>query len=218
VSIRISGRQFAALVIGYLAGVSLFPYLPEREPYLQIFQIGPGRGMVAFLLPSTALLICALLGSLWTRDPIRSHEPRLEVTYEAIVFRIVLFITSVQLVVVIGLLERAGVLPQTLRPVVSRMMPVALGVALMAIGNLLPRLKPNVVIGIRTARTLADQAAWSETNRVAGYVAVALGAVFVVAGAILPRQPAVHVMRAAAAAGVVAIAALVVHSRRQARA
>src|SRR6266513_565511 len=52
-----------------------------------------------------------------------------------------------------GLLDRTG-------PLVPRLAPVLLGAALMAIGNLLPRVRPNVAIGIRTSRTLRDRGAW----------------------------------------------------------
>jgi len=180
---RIPTRHLAAMAVAYVAGVLVYPYLPEDTP---------GRPMIAFLLPTTALLTCVLLGWLWKRDPIRHRDENGQATYEAILFRIVLFVCSIQMVVVTGLLERAGVVPHLVAPAPGRSVPILLGIALMAIGNLLPRMKPNVVIGIRTSRTLADQAAWNRTNRVAGYVAVALGAALVVIGVLMapPRaQP-----------------------------
>jgi hypothetical protein len=176
----IPARHLAATAVAYAAGVLLYPYLPEATP---------GRPMIAFLLPSTALLTCALFGWLWKRDPIRQRDEHLQATYDAILFRIVLFVCSIQLVVVTGLLERAGVAPRLITPVLGRLVPILVGVALIAIGNLLPRMKPNVVIGIRTSRTLADQVAWSQTNRVAGYVAVALGAALIVVGALMSPDP-----------------------------
>ena len=210
---RIPARHLAVAAVGYAAGVGLYPHLPGEAQYIQLFRaLSFGPAVIAFLLPTAALLTSALLGSLWNRDPIRGHEPRLEATYEAIVFRIVLFVTAVQLVIVVGVMERAGAAPHALRPVVSRIVPILLGLALAAIGNLLPRLKPNVVIGIRTARTLADQAAWSRTNRLAGYVAVGFGTALVLAGALIsPGTARAQVMSAAAAA---ALVVLVTQSRK----
>jgi uncharacterized membrane protein len=171
--------------------------------------------MIAFLLPTTALLTSLLMGSLWRRDPVRGHDQRLQTTFEAVIFRTVLFVTAVQFVVVAGLLERAGVLPQGLRPLLSRIVPVLLGATLMAIGHILPRMKRNVVIGIRTRRTLADQAEWDRTNRVAAYVAVALGASLCLAGALMP--PGTARAQVMSASGLGAITVLVRHSRKRVR-
>jgi immunity protein, SdpI family len=218
---KIPARHLAVAAVGYSAGASLYPHLPEGAPYMQLFgtlQFGPA--MIAFLLPTAALLTSGLLGSLWNRDPIRGHEPRLEATYEAIVFRIALFVTAVQLVMVIGMLERAGAVPHELRPVVSRIVPILLGLALVAIGNLLPRMKPNVVIGIRTARTLADQAAWSRTNRMAGNVAVGFGISLVLAAALIsPGMARGQVMSAAALGALIVLITQLrkhAHARKQA--
>ena len=208
-------RHLAVAAVGYAAGVSLYPHLPGGAPYIQVFgTLSFGPAMIAFLLPTAALLTSGLLGSLWNRDPIRGHEPRLEVTYEAIMFRIALFVTAVQLVMVIGVLERAGAAPHALRPVVSRIVPILLGLVLVAIGNLLPRMKPNEVIGIRTARTLADQAAWSRTNRMAGYVAVGFGMSLVLAGAVMSPGTARGQVMSAAAVG--ALIVLITQSRKHA--
>ena len=210
---KIPPRHLAVAAIGYSAGVSLYPHLPEGAPYIQL--VGPlsfGPAMIAFLLPTAALVTSGLLGSLWSRDPIRGHEPRLEATYEAIVFRIALFVTAVQLAMVVGVLERAGAAPHALRPVVSRIVPILLGLALVAIGNLLPRMKPNVVIGIRTARTLTDKAVWSRTNRIAGYVAVGFGMVLMLAGALISPGTARGQVMSVAALG--ALVVLITQSRK----
>ena len=63
-----------------------------------------------------------------------------------------------------------------------RLVVILLGLLFVGIGNLLPRTRPNLVIGIRTSRTLADRGLWMHTHRVGGYVAVGLGIVIVLAG------------------------------------
>ena len=65
-------------------------------------------------------------------------------------------------------------------------MLVLTGLTLVGVGDLLPRTRPNIVLGIRTPRTLADRRVWTETHRVGGYVAVELGVVIALSGAFLP--------------------------------
>src|SRR5579864_473087 len=129
--------------------------------------------LIAFLLPTAALTIYGLMRLLAARDPAYCSHEISSRTYDAIVFRVVLFIGALHGAVLIGLLGR-GVVSRW-GPVVPRLAPALLGVALMAIGNLLPRTRPNSAIGIRTTRTLRSRDAWLRVNRRAGYVTVALG-------------------------------------------
>jgi uncharacterized membrane protein len=88
---------------------------------------------------------------------------------------------------------------------VAHAVPVMLGLALIVIGNLLPRLRPNIVIGIRTSRTLSDRGVWARTNRTAGYAAVGAGTAFLLAG-VLPNLPVME-FASIAAFGVMAMLA-----------
>jgi len=65
--------------------------------------------------------------------------------------------------------------------------PVMLGLTMIGIGNLLPRIRPNVAIGIRTRRTLSDRGRWASAHRTAGYVVVACGVVIIGSAIALPR-------------------------------
>jgi uncharacterized membrane protein len=47
------------------------------------------------------------------------------------------------------------------------------------IGNVMPRLRPNWVAGIRTAATLRDERLWLETHRLYGIVLMAHGIVVI---------------------------------------
>jgi uncharacterized membrane protein len=72
-----------------------------------------------------------------------------------------------------------------IQPWASRAVVVAVGVTVAAIGNQLPRTRPNMAIGIRTARTLSDRKLWMLTYRTTGYLAVALGSVTIFAALFL---------------------------------
>ena len=56
------------------------------------------------------------------------------------------------------------------------------GLVVVRIGNLLPRTRPNLALGIRTPRTLADRRVWMLTHRTAGYLSVVLGIIIAIAG------------------------------------
>lgn len=50
------------------------------------------------------------------------------------------------------------------------------------IGNLLPKLKPNSIAGLRTKATMSSEYVWKKANRISGYVAVAVGISGVISG------------------------------------
>jgi uncharacterized membrane protein len=58
---------------------------------------------------------------------------------------------------------------------------------MISVGNLLPRTGPNLAIGIRTQRTLADRGYWLNTHRRAGYMVVICGAVIVLSALAVPK-------------------------------
>ena len=93
-----------------------------------------------------------------------------------------------------------------IQPWASRLVVVCLGVTVVAIGNVLPRTRPNIVIGIRTSRTMATRDAWIRMHRAAGYVAVGIGAVVVASGVLAPGQTMPGVILAAGAIGLAALA------------
>lgn len=57
---------------------------------------------------------------------------------------------------------------------------------MISVGNLFPKTRPNLAIGIRTHRTLSDRALWVRTHRFAGYLLVACGAVIVLSAIAVP--------------------------------
>ena len=76
-------------------------------------------------------------------------------TYDRILFDVMLFIVTLQ-VLVVGTL--AGVFPSGSG--LARVPIILFGLLGIAVGNLLPRTGPNLAIGIRTRRTLCNRQAW----------------------------------------------------------
>ena len=181
----VAGSRSIALVgVTFIASVALYSRIPE--PYC-----GPrcsmvlARPLIAFALPAAMAFVVGILGLLWMRDPIRDRDAHTESTYNAIIAAILCLLLGMHGFVLLALTTD---LHRDVVQVGARGVPIMFGLTLIVIGNLLPRLRPNLVIGIRTSRTLADRSAWARTNRTAGYAAVFAGSSFVLAG-LLPDLP-----------------------------
>jgi immunity protein, SdpI family len=203
----IDARAIAAVAAGYLAGLLAYPLLPG--PFLH--QQPSARLLVAFTLPTTALVIYVLFRSLWQHDRIRSGNGAFESTYQAIVLRVLLFIVALHALVMIELTPATSAIGFGLAG--ERIVVVMLGLVMIAIGNLLPRTRPNVAVGLRTTRTLANAQLWQQVHRSSGYITVALGVVIAVAGMVLAHGAVGAVVGGAA---LVAATSIVVSYRRHA--
>ena len=82
--------------------------------------------------------------------------------------------------------------------------PVAVGALLMVIGNFMGKFRKNFFVGIRTPWTLTSEMVWERTHRLAGWLFVAAGLVWIVDG-LLYASPVVLVVSALAAGFIPAI-------------
>jgi uncharacterized membrane protein len=189
---NVPAPTIAVLATGYLVGLIAFPQLPG--PFLD--ETPSARWLVAFTLPTTALVIHTLFRSLWMHDRVRSGNGAFESTYQAIVFRVVLFVVALHLLVMFELTGGPNAIG--IRVSTGRLVVVLLGLVCVAIGNLLPRTRPNVAVGVRTKRTLTDAQLWGQVHRVGGYATVGLGIVIGVTGLVLTHGMLGAVVGAAA--------------------
>jgi uncharacterized membrane protein len=186
---RPSPRTFVVLAGYLLGGLCLYRGLPETG--------WPAAAMVAFLLPTAVAITDVLLRGLCVRHPVdESNAANVLAIYDAIMLRVAIFVMSVHgavLLAVLGLLSG--------RRWAAPLVPTLLGVTMIGIGNLLPRTRPNLAIGIRTRRTLSDRALWMRVHRRAGYMLVACGAIIVLSAMTVPRPfgPAIVLVVAPAA-------------------
>jgi len=151
--------------------------------------------LVAFTLPAAAAVIYASLRPLWT-GPGGAEPGGLRQTYRAIARRVVIFLLALQMLIVLNLFGAGW-----LRPIAPRAVVMIFGLLLAAIGNALPRTRPNHLFGIRTARTLDDRQLWIRLHRTAGYVAVIAGAVIALAAAFLSKDGIAWVVAVSALGG-----------------
>jgi uncharacterized membrane protein len=143
-----------------------------------------------FALPTVALLLWALLyeapvsrlGLAAGRLLFDAKKPRYELfapTYRLIVLWIVCLLLSFHL----ALLSDA--LQWPVEP--GRIVGITLGAGLMFIGNAMPRLRPNAVAGIRTARTMSDPVHWARVHRIFGAALLACGCITIVTSLVAAR-------------------------------
>jgi uncharacterized membrane protein len=211
---RISRSVSALIVIGYVAGASVYPAIPR--PYCgPECDISIGRLLIAFLLPTATLLLPLLLNALWTRDPVRDRNEEAERMYQGIVLRVELLILGIHIAVLTAF---ATALQSDVIQVLARLVPMMFGIAVVSIGNVMPRLRPNLVIGIRTRNTLSDRAVWMATHRIAGYIAVACGLAIAAAPLSLALPVGSRMILIVGPFALLSIPALIVYSNRKARA
>lgn len=67
------------------------------------------------------------------------------------------------------------------------------GLLFLVLGNYLPKLQPNAVIGIRFPWTMRSPQVWRRVHRVAGWAFAGLGAAFL-AGAFLPHRISFYIL------------------------
>ena len=135
-----------------------------------LFQIGrtrAGLGVTRRLFPG----VPEALGNPATVDRFRA-------TYDTITLWVVVLILGVHASLIAAALGREALVP--------RIFSVVLGVSLVAMGNVMPRLRPNVIAGVRTRSTLSDPLLWRSTHRLLGVAFVLAGAVTVVVGVLAP--------------------------------
>ena len=178
----------STILAGYALGaVALYWGLPAEIPPSWTGPSGEitwlGGTMVAFLLPTATVVIETLLRGLCLRHPIAPHDAaNVLLLFDSIMVRVAVFVLGVHTAVLAALL---GLLFG--QEWAAQIVPLMLGITLVSVGNLLPRTRPNLGIGIRTQRTLSDRACWIRTHRRAGYLVVACGVVVVLSALAVPK-------------------------------
>ena len=198
-------RGFMVILAWYAAGAAWFwldADLPRVTPL-------PSRVLIAFLLPTAAAVLLWLFHAIELHRPVCVREPGDCAATERIIFRFIVFIGALHGLVVLQLTEAPWI--KTWAPL---LVFVLVGTLLVSVGNLLPTTRPNVLVGIRTPRSLRSRPFWMEINRVGGYVTVALGLVMIVAAVVLRHPLAGQVTLAAVLA---AVGILVARYRRLVR-
>jgi uncharacterized membrane protein len=90
----------------------------------------------------------------------------------------------------------------------SNRLVLVIGLMLVVAGTFMGKIRPNVLVGIRTPWTLASKASWVRTHRLGGWLSLMTGVLFIVAGIMASDWTVL----AAVVCGTVALAWLIVYS------
>jgi hypothetical protein len=153
-----------------------------------------GREGALFLLPAVALIVWAAFRAAPTAagqrigrallrnapEAVTSTEQfdRFGKTYDTIVLAVVLLLIGVHAAILLLLLGYTAI--------ATRIVPLVFGASLILMGNVMPRLRPNWVAGLRTRRTFEDPQLWRSAHRVFGAAFVVSGALTMVVGIVAP--------------------------------
>ena len=192
-------RWYPALlvVLTFAASILAYPRLPDRVPthwniHGQVDAYG-SRWIATFLIPGMLIALWGLLRVLPRIDPRRENYASMQGTYDLVV-NVTLTLLAVVHFVVLGAVMGAPIS-------IGRVVPAIIGGALVIIGKVLPRARPNWWFGIRTPWTLSNDRVWERTHHVGGYVMMVVGVLAILASVLDLTIASVAVGIAAGALG-----------------
>jgi pimeloyl-ACP methyl ester carboxylesterase len=100
-------------------------------------------------------------------------------TYDTIVFGVVMLVLGLHAAVLAAVLQAPAI--------AARIVPAVFGACFLLMGNVMPRLRPNWVAGLRTKRLLEDPQLWRGAHRVFGRAFAAAGVVTILAAVVAPE-------------------------------
>lgn len=179
-------RDLPPIVTIDLRGLLPFPIEPTADTL--------PRWAAVVLIPGIAAAVWALfqvlrgaaglrIAKLMFNDvPERLADPqtieRIRATYDTLGLWIVVLVLGVHAGMIAAALGHDALAP--------RLIVVILGICLAAAGNVMPRLRPNLLAGVRTRETLNDPQLWRTTHRILGATLVMAGTITAVVGLIAP--------------------------------
>lgn len=156
-----------------LAGLALYSRLPEQVPTHFDFSGNPNgwssRPFAVFGLPCLMAALNMFLHISLLRDPKRANM-------SAALKTISRWVIPALSVLSCGLILTAAMgYPSHVETVI----PLLVGILFLLVGNYLPKTKQSYTMGIRLPWTLESEENWNRTHRLAGFLWVAAGALFI---------------------------------------
>ena len=173
----------AFVAASFALSAAVWERLPERVPIHWNFRgeidRWGGRFEGALLFPMLAFVLWVVLPWLPKIDPRRASFEKFRGSYDLIITATLALLFVVHAAVIGAALGY--------RVPMGRLVPVGVGLLFITIGNVLPRTRPNWVMGVRTPWTLSNDRVWTRTHRMSGYLMVAAG-VLIMLSALLPAS------------------------------
>ena len=164
-------------IIGVAATAAVYPFLPDQIPTNWGFD-----GHVAYSPRSRIWICCGLLPLLAVLfdfmpyiDPRRANYIKFSRYYDNFCLFMQFF-----LLLMLGITISESLYPGRIS--VGRVVAAVIGVLFMFIGNIMPKLKSNYYMGIKTPWTLSDEEIWYKTHRLGGKTMFIAGAAILIFG------------------------------------
>ena len=213
------------IAITFVLSVVMLPRLPEAVtldlglllPFDVEGESAP-RAWFAFSIPLVALVLWLLFLFLRSRPglavqrrafsqwaPPGALEPqaiaRFRPTYDVVVALVIAFVLAFHLTFVA---LAVGAPPSTVRVFL-----LIIGLGLAVVGNIMPRTRPNAIMGIRTRATLNDPILWACTHRLFGGLLLASGVLVMLLALVAVRYALVGLLTALVLSLLIVVAVLV---------
>lgn len=204
------GLALTSIAGAAVASAALYSQLPERvATHFDLDGNANGwmtRPWAAAFMPVFALVLWALV-RFSPRILPRSDEKRIAPNVVAMIASL----KSVFLAALHFVILRFAIAPGV---DVTRTVFLLVGPFFVAIGLVLPRVKRNPILGVRTAWTLRSDENWARTQRVGGYSMVVAGLVSMIGGGVGGTAGAIVALSGLIVAGVVPVVYSLVIARQ----
>ncbi len=122
----------------------------------------------AFMAPVIGILIVLFMDILPKLDPKRENYDKFKSQYQYIKIFMLLFFVVIQFITISVSLGAAFIK-------VDMIIKLMVGIMFIFIGNLMPKLKHNYFVGIKTPWTIANESVWLKSHRHGGFIWFATG-------------------------------------------
>lgn len=141
----------------------VYSHLPQEVPLHWNFDgsVDYGNKVQLWILFSLGLIFAVMFDVLPKIDPKRENFKRFGKQYDVFVIFMSLFLMTIE-----GITLVESFRPNTIR--VDQAVIILVGVLFIVTGNMLPKIKPNFSMGIKTPWTISDPDVWNKTHRLGG--------------------------------------------------
>ncbi len=126
-----------------------------------------GKKFAAFFFPGLILILYFMMIVLPTFDPMKQRYQEFSKTYQIIRIALVLFMSTLYFLTSLNALGYE--IP------INKAVPFGVGLLFIILGNLLPKVKKNWFVGIRTPWTLSNEDVWDKTHKLGGKIFMVCG-------------------------------------------
>ncbi|MDD2807765.1 MAG: SdpI family protein [Patescibacteria group bacterium] len=164
------------IILSFIVAGYFYPVLPDKIPTHwnfsgQIDQYS-NKTFGIFLIPVLNLIMYLFFLTLPAIDPKKERYAEFQNVYHIVKSIIIIFMTGVYALIIITSLGY--------NVPVNTIMPSAVGLMFMIMGNYMGKIKPNWFIGIKTPWTLSSEDNWNKTHRLGGKMFVVSGIILIV--------------------------------------